>query len=41
MRERLASLHTQVRHAVQRLETLEAGMFLIGCTITFAFHIMS
>jgi len=37
MRERLASLTRKCRHAVQRLETLEAGMFLIGCTYNFCF----
>jgi transposase-like protein/IS1 family transposase len=35
MRERLASLTRTCRHAAQRLETLEAGMFLIGCTYNF------
>jgi hypothetical protein len=35
MRERLASLPRKCRHAVQRLETLEAGMYLIGCTYNF------
>src|SRR5437588_985880 len=35
MRERLASLTRKCRHAVQRVETLEAGMFLIGCTDNF------
>ena len=35
MRERLASLTRNCRHAVQRLETLEAGMYLIGCTYNF------
>jgi transposase-like protein/IS1 family transposase len=35
MRERLASLTRKCRHAVQRLETLEAGMYLIGCTYNF------
>ena len=37
MRERLASLTRKCRHAVQRLETLEVGMFLIGCTYNFCF----
>src|SRR6266478_1427026 len=32
MRERLASLTRKCRHAVHRLEVLDAGMFLIGCT---------
>ena len=35
MRERLASLTRKCRHAVQRLETLEAGMYLIGSTYNF------
>jgi len=35
MRERLAPLTRRCRHAVQRLETLEAGMFLIGCSYNF------
>ena len=37
MRERLASLTRKCRHAVQRVETLEAGMFLIGCPYHFCF----
>ncbi len=37
MRERLAALTRKCRHAVQRVETLEAGMFLIGCTYNFCF----
>src|SRR5437763_17215788 len=32
MRERLASLTRKCRHAAQRLETLETGMYLIGST---------
>ena len=32
MRERLASLTRKCRHAAQRIETLETGMYLIGCT---------
>src|SRR5947209_17855624 len=32
MRERLASLTRKCRHAAHRLETLETGMYLIGCT---------
>lgn len=35
MRERLASLARKCRHAAHRLETLEAGMSLIGCTYNF------
>jgi transposase-like protein len=35
MRERLASLTRKCRHAVHRLQTLEAGMYLIGCTYNF------
>jgi transposase-like protein/IS1 family transposase len=36
-RERLASLTRKCRHAVARLETLEEGMYLIGCTYNFCF----
>src|SRR5436853_7922432 len=32
MRERLASLTRKCRHAAHRLATIEAGMYLIGCT---------
>src|SRR5437764_12584714 len=35
MRERLASLTRKCRHAAQRLEALETGMYLIGCTYNF------
>src|SRR6266581_6910708 len=35
MRERLASLTRKCRHAAQRLEVLEAGMYLIGSTYNF------
>jgi transposase-like protein/IS1 family transposase len=35
MRERLASLTRKCRHAAQRLETLEMGMYLLGCTYNF------
>ena len=35
MRERLASLTRRCRHAACRLEALEAGMYLIGCTYNF------
>ncbi len=34
-RERLASLTRKCRHAAARIETLEAGMYLIGCTYNF------
>jgi hypothetical protein len=37
MRERLASLTRKCRHAVQRLDVLETGMYLIGCTYNFCF----
>ncbi len=37
MRERLASLTRKCRHAAQRVETLEVGMYLIGSTSTFCF----
>src|SRR5437879_3119267 len=36
-RERLASLTRKSRHAAARLETLEEGMYLIGCTYNFCF----
>lgn len=32
MRERLASLTRKGRHASQRLEAFQWGMYLIGCT---------
>ncbi len=34
-RERLASLTRRCRHAAQRLEALETGMYLIGCVYNF------
>jgi IS1 family transposase len=34
-RERLASLTRKCRHAAARLETLETGMYLIGCSYNF------
>ncbi len=34
-RERLASLTRRCRYAAHRLETLEAGMYLIGCVYNF------
>ena len=37
MRERLASLTRKCRHAAHRLETIEAGMYLIGCTYNWCF----
>src|SRR5260221_8433450 len=37
MRERLASLTRKCRHAAHRLETLEMGMYLIGCTYNWCF----
>ncbi len=37
MRERLASLTRKCRHAAHRLDALEAGMYLIGCTYNFCF----
>ncbi len=36
-RERLASLTRKCRHAVARVDTLEEGMYLIGCTYNFCF----
>jgi IS1 family transposase len=36
-RERLASLSRKCRHAAARVETLERGMYLIGCTYNFCF----
>jgi IS1 family transposase len=35
--ERLASLTRKCRHAAARLETLEKGMYLIGCTYNWCF----
>ena len=35
VRERLASLTRKCRHAAHRVETLETGMYLIGCTYNF------
>ncbi len=35
LRERLATLTRKCRHAAHRLEALEAGMYLIGCTYNF------
>jgi len=35
MRERLACLTRKCRHAAHRLQTIEAGMYLIGCTYNF------
>jgi transposase-like protein/IS1 family transposase len=36
-RERLASLTRKSRHAARRLQALETGMFLIGCSYNFCF----
>jgi IS1 family transposase len=36
-RERLASLTRKCRHAAARVETLERGMYLVGCTYNFCF----
>jgi hypothetical protein len=36
-RERLASLSRKCRHAAARVETLERGMYLVGCTYNFCF----
>lgn len=36
-RERLASLTRKCRHAAARMETLEEGMYLVGCTYNFCF----
>ncbi len=36
-RERLASLTRKSRHAARRLEALETGMYLIGCSYNFCF----
>lgn len=35
MRERLASLTRKCRHAARRIQALETGMYLIGCTYNF------
>jgi IS1 family transposase len=37
MRERLAALTRKCRHAAHRLDALEIGMYLIGCTYNFCF----
>jgi transposase-like protein/IS1 family transposase len=37
MRERLATFTRKCPHAAHRLEGLEAGMYLIGCTYNFCF----
>ena len=37
LRERLASLTRKCRHAAHRLEALETGMYLIGCTYNLCF----
>src|SRR6266851_5542810 len=35
MRERLATLTRKCRHAARRLDALETGMYLLGCTYNF------
>ncbi len=35
MRQRLASLTRKCRHAARRLQALETGMYLLGCTYNF------
>ena len=37
MRKRLAALTRKCRHAAHRLEALETGMYLLGCTYNFCF----
>ena len=37
MREWLAALTRKCRHAARRVEVLETGMYLIGCTYNFCF----
>ncbi|MGZ3628174.1 MAG: IS1 family transposase [Ktedonobacteraceae bacterium] len=37
MRERLATLTRKCRHAAHRVEALQSGMYLIGCTYNFCF----
>jgi transposase-like protein/IS1 family transposase len=37
MRERLATLTRKCRHAAHRLDALQSGMYLIGCTYNFCF----
>lgn len=37
LRERLASLTRKCRHGAHRLEALETGMYLIGCTYNWCF----
>jgi transposase-like protein/IS1 family transposase len=37
LRERLAVLTRKCRHAAHRLEALETGMYLVGCTYNFCF----
>ncbi len=40
-RQRLASLTRKSRHAARRLQALEAGMYLIGCSYNSVLRIMS
>jgi len=37
IRERLASLTRKCRHAASKIETVHAGIYLIGCTYNFCF----
>jgi hypothetical protein len=37
MRQRLATLTRKCRHAARRLQTLESGMYLVGCTYKLCF----
>lgn len=37
MREKLAALTRKCRHAAHRLEALETGMYVLGCTYNFCF----
>jgi hypothetical protein len=37
MRQRLAALTRKCRHAAHRLETLETGRYLLGCSYNFCF----
>ncbi len=39
IRQRLASLTRKCRHAARRLEALEAGMYLLGCTYNFCWPV--
>ena len=37
IRERLANLTRKSRHAAARVQTIQAGMYLVGCTYNFCF----